>query len=326
MVSVPPFVTRAPLVTVRSPNRQTFTLVVDTRIELGREADGVVVVDSRVSRRHVALEPGPSGAVVVTDLGSANGTTVDGEPIHEPTEAVLGSLVEIGDTRIEVGELRDVGGRARDLGYTELVSSPRAMHTSIGAVADEAADDLQAHVLDIDDAQGTLTVVFSDIESSTELAVVLGDAVWFDVLKRHDRLVDAHVKAQRGRIVKHRGDGYMLSFRSARSALRAAIGLQRDLADSAWSPPGQELRVRIGMHTGEVVVDESGDLFGKHVIVAARIGDLAQGAEILVSSLVRQIAEPRGDITFTSPRVVELRGIGGTETVWSVDWRSTENP
>ena len=75
------------------------------------------------------------------------------------------------------------------------------------------------------------------------------------------------------------------------------------------------------MHTGEVVVDDGGDLFGKHVVVAARIGALAEGGEILVSSLVRQIAEPRGDITFVSPRDVELRGISGIETVWTVDWR-----
>ena len=66
--------------TVRPPNRQPFTLVVDRRVELGREADGVVVVDSRVSRRHVALEPGPGGSVIVTDLGSSNGTTLDGHP------------------------------------------------------------------------------------------------------------------------------------------------------------------------------------------------------------------------------------------------------
>ena len=78
--------------------------------------------------------------------------------------------------------------------------------------------------------------------------------------------------------------------------------------------------MRIGMHTGEVVADDSGDLFGKHVVVAARIGALAAGGEILVSSLVHQIAEPRGDITFHSPRTVELRGIGDSETVWSVDW------
>ncbi len=75
------------------------------------------------------------------------------------------------------------------------------------------------------------------------------------------------------------------------------------------------------MHTGEVVMDDSGDLFGKHVVVAARIAALADGGEILVSSLVRQIAEPRGAVTFVSPRDVELRGISGVETVWTVNWR-----
>ena len=50
----------------------------------------------------------------------------------------------------------------------------------------------------------------------------------------------------------------------------------------------------------------------------------AHGAEILVSSLVRQIAEARGDITFHDPRQVELRGIEGVETVWTVDWRTYE--
>jgi class 3 adenylate cyclase len=305
-------------VTVRTPNRQAFTLVIDKRLEMGREADGIIVADPRVSRRHLSLEPGPQDSVIVTDLGSVNGTTVDGVPVSEPTQASTGSIVRIGDTRVEIG---DAGGPGAQATYTELVSAAGTTHSSIDLMADHAVDELHANVLQGDDEPGTLTVVFSDIESSTKLAVALGDAVWFGVLQRHGRLVEAHVQAHRGRIVKHQGDGYMLCFRSARSALRSAIGLQRDLAETAWSPPGEELRVRIGMHTGEVVVDDSGDLFGKHVVVAARIGDLAEGAEILVSSLVRDLTEPRGDIAFHSPRVVELRGVGRSERVWSVDWR-----
>ncbi len=78
----------------------------------------------------------------------------------------------------------------------------------------------------------------------------------------------------------------------------------------------------MGLHTGEVLVDNDGDLFGKHVVVASRIGALAAGGEILVSSLVRQIAEPRGDLAFVEPRVVELQGISDLETVWSIDWRA----
>jgi adenylate cyclase len=314
---------RPPTVTVRSPNRQAFTLVVDRRLELGREADGIILIDARVSRRHVALEPGPDDTVVVTDLGSSNGTTVDGVEVTGPTPVTAGSVVQLGDTSIEIGGHH---GPDRVVKFAELAARTVTARSSIEVVADAVVDELHAHVIEVHDEPGTLTIVFSDIESSTELAVKLGDAVWFDVLRRHGRLVEAHVGAHGGRIVKHQGDGYMLCFRSARSALLSAIGIQRDLAGSAWSPPGQELRVRMGVHLGEVVVDDAGDLFGKHVVVAARIGALAEGAEILVSSLVRQIAEPRGDITFQSPREVELRGIGGAETVWSVDWHGFGRP
>ncbi len=80
------------------------------------------------------------------------------------------------------------------------------------------------------DEPGTLTVVFGDIESSTALAIALGDSAWLDLLRRHDALVRAHVNAHGGRIVKHQGDGYMLCFRSAHSAIFCAIGIQRDLA------------------------------------------------------------------------------------------------
>jgi class 3 adenylate cyclase len=309
------------LVTVRSPARQPFTLLIDRRLELGREADGIVVIDSRVSRRHVALEPGPDQTVLVSDLGSSNGTMLDGAPVQDPTLAGTGSTVQIGNTTIEIGAAAPSSIESRST-YTVMAEAGSHPMTSIEVVADAVVDDLQAHVLAVDDEPGTVTVVFSDIQASTELAVELGDSVWFDVLQRHGRLVEAHVGAHRGRIVKHQGDGHMLSFRSARSALLASIGIQRDLTKAEWCPPGQELRVRIGMHTGEVVVDDHGDLFGKHVVVAARVGALAEGEEILVSSLVRQLAEPRGDISFDAPRTVELRGIEDAEIVWSVDWRN----
>ena len=156
-------------------------------------------------------------------------------------------------------------------------------------------------------------------KSSTAVAVALGDTAWLDLLQRHDALVRAHVNAHGGRVVKHQGDGYMLCFRSAHAALFCAIGIQRDLARREWCAD-YEFRERMGLHTGEVVMDDTGDLFGKHVVVAARIAALAAGGEILVSSLVRQIAEPRGAITFVSPRDVELRGISGVETVWAVNW------
>jgi class 3 adenylate cyclase len=150
----------------------------------------------------------------------------------------------------------------------------------------------------------------------------MGDQAWYELLRRHEELVSAHIAAHRGRIVKHQGDGYMCCFRSARSALLASIGIQRDLERQRAADPVDAIAVRMGLHTGEVLVSDDGDLFGKHVVVAARIGAAAVGGEVLVSEIVRQIAEPRGDISFVDQKVIALKGITDVETVWVVDWRA----
>ena len=79
------------------------------------------------------------------------------------------------------------------------------------------------------------------------------------------------------------------------------------------------MRIRIGMHTGEVLADADGDLFGQHVVVAARVANLANGGEILVSSLTKEIVASRGDIQFDPPRQVHLKGIGDA-IVYPMDW------
>jgi adenylate cyclase len=317
------------LVTVRVPQRRPFTLVLDRRLEFGREGESIVIADPQVSRRHVALQPESDGGALVCDLDSSNGTTVDGVRVEEPTLVTPGSVVRIGNTSLEIGQ---ADFEAHPATYTEI-QSRLADHppTSIDLVADSVivADSLggrvSAQVLGVEHEAGTLTIVFSDIESSTEMAVALGDRAWFDVLKHHHALVQAHVEGHGGRIVKHQGDGYMMCFRSARAALLSSMGLQRDLARLAEADPDRGIRVRVGLHTGEVLVGDDGDLFGKHVVVAARIASLAQGGEILVSSLVRQIAEARGDLSFTVSRAVQLRGIDGVEMVSSLDWRAFED-
>jgi class 3 adenylate cyclase len=310
------------LVTVRVPQRRPFTLVLDRRLEFGREGESIVIADPQVSRRHVALQPESDGGVLVSDLGSSNGTTVDGVRVEEPTHATAGRVVRIGNTSLEIGQ---ADFETRPASYTEI-QSQLADHppTSIDLVADSVAERVSAHVLGVEHEAGTLTIVFSDIESSTELAVAMGDRAWFELLKDHHALVSAHVEGHRGRIVKNQGDGYMMCFRSARAALLSSMGIQQDLARRVETDPDRAIRVRMGLHTGEVLVGDDGDLFGKHVVVAARIGSLAEGGEILVSSLVRQIAEARGDLPFAAPREVQLRGIAGVEMVSSLEWTAFE--
>ena len=156
---------------------------------------------------------------------------------------------------------------------------------------------------------GTPTIVFSDIENSTLHAERLGDQAWFDLLSTHNQIIRRQVSAFGGKEIKSQGDGFMLTFPSSRSAVQHNA-----------SRPQQEFHIRIGMHVGKAIVDDGGDLFGKHVNLAARVANEATGGEILASSLVRQIVEERGDVKFGEPRTAELKGIAGTHVLTPIHW------
>lgn len=167
---------------------------------------------------------------------------------------------------------------------------------------------------------GTVTIVFSDIENSTLHAERLGDQAWFDLLSTHNQIIRRQVSAFGGKEIKSQGDGFMLTFPSSRSAVQSMVAVQQDIVQHNASRPQQEFHIRIGMHVGEAIVDDGGDLFGKHVNLAARVANEATGGEILASSLVRQIVEARGDIKFGEPRTAELKGIAGTHVLTPIHW------
>jgi class 3 adenylate cyclase len=161
-----------------------------------------------------------------------------------------------------------------------------------------------------------LTIVFSDIEGSTRRAEQLGDKAWKELLRFHNRLVRRQVERAGGYEVKAQGDGFMLAFPSARSAIMCSIEIMRTLEVHSRSRPNDALRVRIGMHTGEA----DGDMVGKPVVLAARIANQANGGEILVSSLVREIVESRGDLAFGPAREVVLKGLVGEYLLHPLLW------
>jgi class 3 adenylate cyclase len=82
------------------------------------------------------------------------------------------------------------------------------------------------------------------------------------------------------------------------------------------------VRVRIGLHTAEAI-READDFYGKGVVLAARVAAEARGAEILVSSLVRDMAETTGEFAFVDPVEVELKGLSGFHRLHGVNWRET---
>ena len=171
--------------------------------------------------------------------------------------------------------------------------------------------------------EGTVTILFSDIEGSTAANERLGDRRWLEVLRAHNRIVRREVAAQRGFEVKCQGDGFMLAFGSARRAALCAIGVQRALGEYAEAHPEEAVLVRIGLHTGEVV-KEAEDFFGTNVALAARIASLARGGEILVSGLLKDLLESSGEVDFGSPREVELKGISGPRRVHEIVWKKEQ--
>jgi adenylate cyclase len=182
----------------------------------------------------------------------------------------------------------------------------------LAAAVQEERPDLSASAA----ADGTVTMAFSDIEGSTETAVRLGDHKWLDLLRWHDDLVADGATCEGGHIVKSLGDGHMLAFPSASRALRGAMEIQRSFQQPH---DGESVRVRIGLHTGEVL-READDFFGHAVIMAARVAAEARGNEILVSSLVRELTRSLGTFEFGEPRTAELKGLPGQHQLFPLVW------
>jgi class 3 adenylate cyclase len=134
---------------------------------------------------------------------------------------------------------------------------------------------------------GTVTFVFTDIEGSTRLLQELGDEGYGRVSGDHRRLVRETFGAREGTEIDTQGDAFFFSFPRARDAVAAAVDAQRALRDHDW-PDDKEVRVRMGLHTGEPHMGEEGYL-GLDVVRAARISAAGHGGQILISETTRAL-------------------------------------
>src|SRR5438445_8208068 len=122
---------------------------------------------------------------------------------------------------------------------------------------------------------GTVTFLFTDIESSTETVASMGNERYADALDRHRELLREAFAAHDGHEVGTEGDSFFVAFARAHDALEAATDGQGALAT-------QQLRVRMGLHTGEVLV-RSDEYVGHDIHKAKRISDAGHGGQILLS-------------------------------------------
>ena len=189
-----------------------------------------------------------------------------------------------------------------------------SIHVVAAAVEDERPD-LAPHT----SPEGTVTLLFSDIEGSTAANERLGDQRWMEILRAHNQIIRDEVARHGGFEVKSQGDGFMVAFASARSGLASAVAIQRALQAHAETHPEEAIRVRMGLHTGEAV-KEGDDFFGTHVALAARIAAAARGGQILVSSLLKELTEGSGEFAFEPGRDIDLKGFSGSRRVHQLRW------
>src|SRR4249920_2086988 len=122
-------------------------------------------------------------------------------------------------------------------------------------------------------------------------------------------LVDPKIAEHRGRIVKTTGDGVLVEFASVVDAVRCAAEVQRAMAErNAGVPPTRRIEFRIGIHQGDIIIDE-GDIFGDGVNLAARLEGLAEPGGICVSRVVRDEVRDKLDVSFDDMGEQQVKNI-----------------
>ena len=167
----------------------------------------------------------------------------------------------------------------------------------------------------------TVTVAYTDVVRSTELKTGRGDAPAHRVMQAHFGIIRGQIQQHGGREVKTLGDGFMVAFGSARSAVDWAVHVQRAIAQRKAQSSEEQLQVRIGINTGEAIPEDD-DLFGSAVVAAQRITSKAQGGQILVSEIVRGVVGAPKDVEFVERGRFRLKGFPERWRLYEVPWET----
>jgi adenylate cyclase len=251
--------------------------------------------------------------------------------------AVVVLAVTLIRSRRRVGELqtqlatasrpapRTVAGRAMK---AVVGTAVRMRDQGVGGFLASSLEDLtrwstedRAEIVRLAAPDGTVTLLFSDIEDSTTRNEQLGDTEWVKVLGDHEKLVRSCVDKHQGHVVKSQGDGFMIVFGDPASGVRAAVDVQRSLSGAgARRLRRADVKVRIGLHVGPAV-SRDGDYFGRNVALAARVAAHAEGGEILISDELRSVLDTDVGFDLVPVGEVELKGLSGAHALWQVNWK-----
>jgi class 3 adenylate cyclase/pimeloyl-ACP methyl ester carboxylesterase len=215
-----------------------------------------------------------------------------------------------GDRLVDVANGRYLAAHVEGARYVEL---PGDDHIYFAGNPDAILDEIEEFVTGSrgrhDHESVLATVMFTDIVSSTEHAARLGDRRWHELLDDHDRVVHGQITDYRGRKIRSTGDGVFATFDGPARAIRCALSV----IDAARR---LDLDLRAGLHTGECEL-AGDDLAGVTVHIGARIADLAEPSQVLVSGTVRDLVVG-SNIEFRYRGEEALQGVPGEWRLFTV--------
>lgn len=264
-------------------------LVGQQPLTIGRAGENdVVVMSAEASRRHARIVwDGEHHAL--EDLGTKNGTLVNGRRITGPT-------------RLSEGD---------EIGLPGLVLLYRSSEETMVFSARQVRG-------------GTLTFLFSDLRDFTRYAETKGDDAAARLVSDYRGVVRREIGRAQGAEVKTEGDSFFVVFQSARSALDCAIAILREI-DRRPALGLEQINVGIGLHAGEVVVEDGGYV-GASINLAARLTAQAGPGEILMSEIVRGLLRTSGLPPLAERTGLVLKGVDDPPRVYSVQWRAEAQP
>ncbi|WP_019645315.1 adenylate/guanylate cyclase domain-containing protein [Novispirillum itersonii] len=168
-------------------------------------------------------------------------------------------------------------------------------------------------------ANSMVTILFTDMVGSTDMTHQMGDVAAQDVIRAHNSIVRTALSQHRGKEVKHTGDGIMASFDEAVDAVRASIQIQRAVKAHNQKWTKQPLHLRIGMNTGEPIIEEN-DYFGATVQIAARVCAAAGMDQIWIGPTSYEQVNRAPDISLFSHGAQRLKGVRDEQTLHEVVW------
>ncbi len=198
-------------------------------------------------------------------------------------------------------------------------SESASAKTSILVVA-SAVDARRPDMSNLAGSDGRVTLMFSDMANYTAMTERLGDRAALKIVQAHNEIVRRECQAHGGFEVELRGDGFLLAFPSSLSGVRCGVALQKAFAVYSQEHSEEPIHLRIGLHTGQAIRDVD-KFFGKTVIQAFRISDLARPDEILISQDVRHEIATVSSFEYLDERLVTLKGISGEHPLAAVHWR-----